>query len=274
MDTEKSADAGEFAKTVFGLADWKQDIENFDPKALKTRTVKDSFEIMLGASKDIFGTFSYWDFSSNSSHNGWYSGVNCNSIAIESRAGDGRALCAKMNSDSTLLGEYAFLAYTYENKESFKYNDYLVLDFSISAEDTHDSFEMKLTLGGAGFLYEYNASDLVPGSRYTVCIDIRDMTEKELVEYIRIGTKNSTNGKDYSLKLYSVSAASAKYSNEDLAELIYSEKDRILGLNQAQNPKAGPELIILAAVTLIATAVAMIMVSRGKKNARPEDRAE
>ncbi len=275
MDTEKSAEAGELAKSVFGFQDWTDEIENFDSQALKTRTVNDSLNLTVGALKDMFGTYKYWDFSANSSHSGWYTGVNCESLSVENNAGDGRALVAKMTVDSKLTGEYAFFAYTYENKESFKYNDYLMLEFSLLAEDMYDSFEMKITVGGDGFLYEYNATDLFAGSRYTVCLDIRGMTEKELLEYIRIGTKNSTNGKNYSVKLYSVTAASAKYSNEDLAELIRSEKDRILGLDREQTASVpSSDWIIIVAITLIATAFIMVMLSRAKKNARPEDRAE
>ena len=275
MDTEKSAEAGELAKSVFGLSDWADEIENFDPKALKTRAVKDSLNLAIGASKDVFGTYKYWDFSANSSHSGWYSGVNCESLSVESHAGDGRALVAKMTVDSKLTGEYAFFAYTYESKESFKYNDYLMLEFSLLADDMYDNFDMKITLGGEGFLYEYNATDLVAGTRYTACLDIRGMTEKELLEYIRIGTKNSTNGKNYSVKLYSVTAASAKYSNEDLTELIRSEKDRILGLDRERTVSApSSEWIIIAAIAVIATAFVMVMLSRAKKNARPEDRAD
>ena len=150
-----------------------------------------------------------------------------------------------------------------------------MLEFSLLADDMYDNFDMKITLGGEGFLYEYNATDLVAGTRYTACLDIRGMTEKELLEYIRIGTKNSTNGKNYSVKLYSVTAASAKYSNEDLTELIRSEKDRILGLDRERTVSApNSEWIIIAAIAVIATAFVMVMLSRAKKNARPEDRAD
>ncbi len=272
IDTDKSLQVGESAKEVFGISDWKNEIPAFDQSLLAVRTVKDSLTLEKKQREDIIGTYDYWDFSDQSGNSGWLAGVGCSSLSIENSS-DGRALVAKLSSDGALPGGYSFFTYKYEEKESFKYNDYLIVDLLLTAKD-NSSFELNIMLGGEDFLYEYRSDGVASGQKYTLSLDITDISEKNPIEYIRICSKDITSAEgEYTLDLYSVRAASRSYGDEELAQLIQMERDRIHGKGENINEE-GPEIfwVLVVGATVAVTVIVMIMVNRSKKNTRPEDR--
>ena len=98
------------------------------------------------------------------------------------------------------------------------------------------------------------------------------MTAERSVEYIRICAKELTASSDvYSVSVYSISAASKKYDDGELAKLIEKERE----IKQEEEAlQEDPEIfwVIIIALVVIVTAIFMFMISRSKKNTRPEDR--
>lgn len=273
IDTEKSSEIGDFAREIFGIDDWKSEILSFKADALKTRIVKDSLKLGSGVPSDVIGKYEYWNFRTQSSYNGWQAGLGCSSVYLENNSSDGRALNASFVPDASYSG-YDFFSYVYEHEENFRYNDYLLIDLMINSSDS-GHFEVNITLGGSGFSYEYRSSDIVPGNKYTLSIDISELTENNTVEYIRIGTKNlAAEPASYSVSLHSVSAASRIYNDDVLRENIIAERDRIQenGNNETEEAPKTVWMVIVGGIVLV-TAVVMIMIDRSKKSARSEDRA-
>ena len=73
------------------------------------------------------------------------------------------------------------------------------------------------------------------------------------------------------MSVYSISAASEKYSDSQLEKLIEKERETIReDGSQSEDPKVF--WIIIIVIVVIATVVVMLMLGRSKKNTRPEDR--
>ena len=269
IDT-KDAGVSDFAKDIFGISDWKDEMGGFDVSKVESGVLLDSLAINTEMPRDVLGKYAYWNFGTQTA-GGWYAGAGCSGVSIENTKTDGRSLTARFSSDETVFGEYSFFAYKYEDGESFKYNDYLIFDLVISA-DTGRDFEVNISLGGDGFAYEYKTTELRAGKRYTVCIELDGVTASSPVEYIRICSKDlNANPDAYSLSIYSISAASRKYSDAELAKLIEEEREiKEEQKSPQEKPKAFWVVIIVATVLL--TGAAMIMVGKNKKNTRPEDR--
>lgn len=269
IDT-KDAGISDFAKDIFKISDWKDEMGGFDVSKTETRILLDSLKINAEPSRDVLGKYAYWNFETQSA-GGWYAGAGCSGVSIENTKTEGRSLTARFSTVGTVVGEYSFFAYEYEDGESFKYNDYLILDLVISA-DTGRDFEVNVSLGGNGFSYEYKSVELLAGKRYTVCIELDEVTAANSIEYIRIGSKDLTANMDaYSISVYSISAASKKYSDAELAKLIEEEREI---KEEQKSPQENPKTfwVIIVAATVLLTAAVMIMVGRSKKNTRPEDR--
>ena len=171
------------------------------------------------------------------------------------------------------VGEYSILAYDYENEESFRYNDYLIVEFALDSESQSDNFEINFMIGGESFRYEYKGDGYSPGKTYKVCLDVSSMTEQNPAEYLRLCVRNLSNSESqYSFLLHSVSAASTDATNDELADLIHEERDRITGDggNESENGIDVFWIAVIAAVVIL-TAAVMVMISK-KNHTRPEDR--
>ncbi|MBE6600785.1 MAG: hypothetical protein E7640_06295 [Ruminococcaceae bacterium] len=270
IDTEKSLEICDFAREIFSIDDWENEISGFSPDALAKRELRDANQIGTEMPNDILGTFYYWNFKNLSGHSGWQAGAGVSSLHLENNSSGGRALNASVH-PSEILGEYAFFSYAYEFEENFRYNDYLLLDLLINSPHG-GKFEVNIMLGGDEFVYEYRSSEITAGIKYSLSLDIGDMTEKDSIKYIRICTKELTPSKEnYTVSLYSVSAASRTLTGEELGDRILDERDRIHGATDGE-AESGPNIlwIIISAATVIITVIVMIAIGRSKKRARPE----
>ena len=128
-------------------------------------------------------------------------------------------------------------------------------------------------VGGESFRYEYKGDGYSPGKTYKVCLDVSSMTEQNPAEYLRLCVRNLSNSESqYSFLLHSVSAASTDATNDELADLIHEERDRITGDgdNESENGIDVFWIAVIAAVVIVTVAV-MVMISK-KNHTRPEDR--
>ncbi len=273
IDTSKSLEVGDFAREVFGIDSWKSEILSFKESTLATRVIKDEGELIVGHPDDIIGTYAYWNFKTQSGYKGWQQGIGISSVYLENNAVGGRAINATVDPKS-ITGEYAFFSYSYEYEENFRYNDYLLLDLMINSI-SGGNFEVNIMLGSKSFVYEYKSSDIAAGNKYTLALDIKELTEKDPVEYIRICVKDlAPDNNKYTVSLYSVSAASRTLENEALRESILEERDRIHG-EADSSLNDGNEIfwIFIVAAAIFITLIVMIVIARYKKNAQSEDRA-
>ena len=173
----------------------------------------------------------------------------------------GRALVAGFNGEGEALGEYCFAAYGYKYEESFRYTDYIAIEFSVGDRGSDEKeYEILLKLGGDGFTNEYRGGGFVAGKKYTVYIDVSSMTSDNVVQYLRIGAKGIEGTEhDYSLNIYSVKALSTKYSNAELGDKIAEERERIM--NDDTDSGTDPRAVVLTIAVIALTAAVIVLTT-------------
>ena len=272
IDTERSLEVGDFAREVFGISEeWSEKFVKFSEDDIAYWDLRDTLVPHNGVLPEIMGTYAYWDFGGSSNRGGWYTGLNCSSVSVGNVSDTGRVLVAKMTPGQ--VGEYSILAYDYDNEESFRYNDYLIVEFALESESQADNFEINFMIGGKSFRYEYKGDGYFPGKTYKVCLDVSSMTEQNPAEYLRFCVRNlSDSESQYSFLLHSVSAASTDATNDELKNLIREERDRITG-DGVNSPKNGINILWIAVIAAVVIVTVAVMIMIGKKNhTRSEDR--
>jgi len=250
-----------FEALVFGFSDSnavKRKINNYS--ALKNRPV------------NILGSAAYFDFSEASSQSGWYAGSNCTSISSV-KNNSTRYMQAKMLSKNN---ENAFLSYNYEYSESFKYTDFIALEFSVSSVDPSNTFNINVVLGGEGFSHEYKAYGFFANTKYTIYLDTTEINGDMLTDYLRIGVSNTAQSENYyQLDLYSLNAMSKEYDDDQLTRLIESERERLKSSadDAFRNDIDYTALVFVVFVVLLTFAV-MLMISRRQKKNREKERQQ
>lgn len=258
----KSADEYVRADDVlkyFGLFDWREVISDEDRVRLASKVIGGG-EFLRNQPSGVKGTYIYFDFRSTVGLNGWYAGTGCSSIALD-RDEYGRALVAGFNGEGEALGEYCFAAYGYKYEESFRYTDYIAVEFSVGDRESGEKeYEILLKLGGDGFTSEYKGGGFVAGKKYTVYIDVSSMTSDNVVKYLRIGAKGIAGKEhEYSLNIYSVKALSTKYSNTELSDKIAEERERIM--NEDTDSGVDMRAVVLVIAVLMLTAAVIILTT-------------
>lgn len=243
----------------FGLFDWREVISDEDRQRLASNVIGGG-DFLRTAPSGIKGTYIYFDFRSTVGLNGWYAGTGCSSVALD-RDEYGRALVAGFNGEGEALGEYCFAAYGYKYEESFRYTDYIAIEFSVGDRGSDEKeYEILLKLGGDGFTNEYRGGGFVAGKKYTVYIDVSSMTSDNVVQYLRIGAKGIEGTEhDYSLNIYSVKALSTKYSNAELGDKIAEERERIM--NDDTDSGTDPRAVVLTIAVIALTAAVIVLTT-------------
>lgn len=255
----------------FGLFDWREVISDEDRQRLASRVIGGG-EFLRTAPAGIKGTYVYFDFRSTVGLNGWYAGTGCNSIALD-RDEYGRALVAGFNGVGEAQGEYCFAAYGYKYEESFRYTDYIAVEFSVGDPGSDvKEYEILLKIGGKGFTNEYMGGGFVAGKKYTVYLDVSSMTSENIAQYLRIGAKGIAGEEhDYSVNVYSVKALSTKYSNSELSDKIAEERERIMSDDDTDGG-IDPRAVVLTVAILVLTAAVIVLTTvQGRKKKDKEN---
>lgn len=263
-DAEEYVRADDILK-YFGLFDWREVISDEDRTRLASKVIGGG-EFLRNLPSGVKGTYIYFDFKSTVGLNGWYAGTGCNSVALD-RDEYGRALVAGFNGEGEAHGEYCFAAYGYKYEESFRYTDYIAVEFSVGDRDSGEKeYEILLKLGGEGFTNEYRGGGFVAGKKYTVYIDVSSMTSDNVVKYLRIGAKGIAGKEhDYSLNIYSVKALSVKYSNAELSDKIAEERERIMNDDTDESGIDMRAVVLSAAVLMLTAAVIILTTVQGRR---------
>ena len=242
-------------KRVFKINDFTEEFEKYSSEKLVTSRLKES-EASKTLDDTVKGSAPYFEFSSSGDIANWYPSELCGGISIGKNT-LGKALVARFS-------DVGYIIHQYKYSESFNYTDYIELELMLESES---DYTVSVNIGGEGFLYSYNSPKLSAGAREKLYIDVSELTENSKVEYIslKINTDES-DGVEDKLYLYSLNAKSKTYGNEELAELIEAERERLKDSAEKVLP-GGVNIkatIVIAAAVLL-TVIAMIMISRKQK---------
>ncbi len=269
INTNLSTDAIDHERILklFDLDSWENHFSRYDPEKLKNITVK-NIRIQSDSLPRFIGTVDYFDFSSSIDISGWYAGQNCSSIYSDSTE-LGKSFNARLSFPAEHVPGAAFVSYTYRYSESFKYTDYIAIELSV--ESTNDeSYDVTVSIGGAGFIYEYTAKDIPAGSRRTLYLDVREFDESMVTDFLRV-TVEPQKGEPESarLSLYSVTANSMTYDSTQLKAYILAERERLKSDGAAvKSDDISRNAIVFLVAILIVTVFVMITISRRRRKKR------
>lgn len=260
-DTDKfdrMVDLGKMAR-YFGEESFETLVYGFTASKLQKRALYIQ-AVIKNEPYNIFGSCNYFDFSETSKINDWKNGWGC-SVIYSNKTPDGRSLGAKMHSES---GSSSFIYYNYKYEESFKYTDYIALNFSIESDDPNAIFNLEAIIGGDGFTGEYVSYTYFSDHIYTVYLDTSALTEQQTANFIRLSfSPQADKTVDYKVFIHSVDAHSRTYNSEELSELIEAERERLKSSADAnEKRKVDTNAIILICFVVVATLMAMVMISR------------
>ncbi len=254
--------------SLYRFDSWEQHFDRYDPAKLSDMIVKNK-QVHTGTPPRFIGTVDYFDFSSSTDLSGWYAGQNCSGIYSDT-TDFGKSFNAEFTFPDDRISGGAFVSYTYRYSESFKYTDYIAIELSIGSNVDKELYDVTVSIGGNGFIYDYTAESIISGTLRTLYIDVREFDESMITDYLRITVEPHDGGADSAdLCLYSVTANSLKYNSDRLKNHILSERERLksddsvtLGAGATQN------VVVFLSATLIVTALVMLTISRQRKRKR------
>lgn len=213
---------------LFGVSGWEDIISDFDRENLIFNTSLRAEPIVI-KTKNMKGTFSYFDCVDNTKVLPWRKGLGCKSLSISYNSLSGRALRAHLSSEGLPEGEYSYIVYKDEYPENYSHTQYLVFDLSIESDDTSEviPYEIKITIGEGKNLIECSQA-VSSGKKSQIAFEMSEFSAKHLGDYIRIAVRPlSDSSSDYSLYISSVVGLSDEYSSEELESRISEDRLRI-----------------------------------------------
>ncbi len=254
---------------LFGFDSWGSHFDRYDVTKLQEITVKNK-SIHSGVLPRFIGTVDYFDFSSSTDLSDWYAGQNCDGIYSDT-AVFGKSFNANLSFPEGRMIGSAFVSYTYRYSESFRYTDYIAVELSIESEDGDGEYDVIVSMGGDGFLYEYTAQGVPAGGLRTIYLDVREFNESMVTDFLRITVEpREGNSESAKLCLYSVTANSLTYNSDRLRDYILSERERLKSDGDETLNDIGRNAVVFIVATLIATGLVMIMISRHRRKKRTD----
>jgi len=235
IDTSEAISSTLPQRNMLGIERWEELVSPFYQGSLAKRQ-EFSAQTLQQLPKDILGSFSYFDFTSQTGTSTWFAGAQCTSLKIEHATDLGRAMCARFSYSGDVAKQGGEILCYYEYPENFVYTPYLSFHFGVLYEPSDGEnfdqtssplYEVTVILGGSG--NSISASTIVESVEdATLTMDISRFNDVATAEYIRIRVRCLTGESDgYALYIGSITGWSAQHSSTDLENLIAKERLRI-----------------------------------------------
>ena len=235
IDETSSLDVTSQALKAEGFASWNELIDGLTPESFVThkRFTGSSVNVSIMNST---GIFDYFAFSEKSSIQNWHRGIYCSEITWENHEKLGSAM--KVNISSPLLNsEFGEIYYIYDQPENLIYTPYL--SFEVAAENIADKnaiYELKISLISDNDYIETSYS--VHGDEITqVAFDLNNYNINNTIKGIKISIRRIAGSENnFSLWIKNIRGYSNEKSSEELENLIYEERMKLM--NQVQGEDA------------------------------------
>ncbi len=221
IDTKNGENESNALLKYLGIASWSDIIEKFSYENVFKRHIYVSENQKL-SSKEWKGSFSYFDFKS--SNTSLWTGTSFSKNLKSDYGSNGqRALCQVIQKPVGI--SHSDLLYMYEYDENFSHTPALRFRLEISdSENNGGLYEISVTVGKN----ENTVSETYvvrAGEVNDLWLDIKDFGTHNKANHIKISTRSITGeAEEYKLWLYDISGSSDKYSSEELASMISSER--------------------------------------------------
>lgn len=261
IDTQNGVDFTSPLLEFFYKASWSEIISGFNKEDYLHRYHK-LFSTLAALPTGLKGRFSYLDLAKSADKSGWFAGNGSSSLEMYNSDKLGRVLSANMKFDAEATEEYAHLFYSYEYCENFVYTPYVAIRFSIESEKRlSEIFELKVSFIDSNNVYEFSQIVYTDEDSY-IYLDLSEFSTKYMADYVQFSLRPMAESVgDYKLLIASVEGFSTKYNNDELEDLISSERLRIRNLEAEKDSddKNDMSVFIIIAVVLVAGIIAVML---------------
>ena len=271
IDTQKSAEVTASMLQELGLESWSSEISAFSEENLPLRTLFE-YEFSYEMPKDVIGSYALWDFSQLSGSGGWFPNTYCDSVSLNMSSVYSQNLQGIMNTEKSVLGEYASISYIFEYPETLTYAKYLSIDAAVEDDSSSNSlYEIKAVINGESVYVEAKRT-INSSGRITLIIDLSECEELRQADYFRISAKEiSGQNSEFKLHIFNVSVHSDKYNNADFENIIEAERARVKAeangqtIDIEQSSKLWIALIVIGVLSVGMVVILLIKTDKDKK---------
>lgn len=260
IDTERN-ESGEMCDavlSVFGVENWSEIIENYDPSLLVHRIFHEE-NASDSLPTNTKGSFTLWDFSGAFGTLGWFEGSNCKGVTIDAAAKNGRSLRADMTSGAADLYGYSDFVYSFEYSEDISFAPYLEFEVSTDKTDANTLYEIMIIVCGDGHRTEAKTL-LASGDTSNIVVNASADGQASHISCIRICARTiSGSTEDFGLYIKKITANSTVLDDAALKKAFEKSRAeaRHTEIEETQSEKPRYEIAI-AFASLLFLSIALI----------------
>lgn len=260
IDTDNNLRVSTPALEATGKHSWGEIIDGY----AEAKTVKRELyekDVVYSLPEDTMGSHKMWDFSIANGTGDWSRSDGCSALSVYTRSEFvSRSLIAELGMDPEFSNGADYGSIIYHAPESLLMRDISAVSFDILIPQGAygDVFEVKITVGADGAVSE-SSGILKAGEKTAIYADI---SELELVEYIKVGVRNlsGTPEETVDMCIESISIHSKKYNDGELENMVLSgdiiiddKKENEGGDNK--NDPAGTAVVAVLSVSIAVVAI-------------------
>ena len=270
VDTDNNPRVCAPALESLGKLSWEALIEGYSTDKTVKRELYEK-DVVYTLPDGISGSYKMWDFFTANGTGGWSRSDGCTALSVYTRSEFvPRSLVATLCIDAELNNGADYGSIIYRAPESLLMRDISAVSFDILIpQGAYGSiFEVKVTVCADGAVNE--SSGIVKVGEKTVVY--ADISELELVEYIKVGVRNLSDASTESVDMCieSISIHSKKYNDAELENMVLSgdiiDKKEENNNTAKKNEESSTVIVILAvSIAFVATLWLCMTLSLKKK---------
>ncbi|WJH32726.1 DUF5722 domain-containing protein [Paenibacillus sp. CC-CFT747] len=185
IDTSRSLEVTEFAKSIIGISDWREIAPAFDPAKLALREIPQENPAVRIEPKQLKDAKMISDFESTD--DGWAKAEYVSRVESDSslQLNGARSLKAVLMNSGVQLGESAGVSKSFDTPFSFKRKPYLFFGIHPTDGPASGTYTARIKVYSGSHVLEA-AADVKPQEWSTIAVNLNDWAYKEQVTKIKI----------------------------------------------------------------------------------------
>ncbi len=261
IDTDVNIKETAYARSVFEISDWSEIIPGFkEGTGVFNELHENSLEPNIG---DYIGSIVYFDYSSGKGTGGWFDGLYCNSLGIQTDNGTS-FLQADMDLDATGVNQ-AEIGYLFATPEPLLLGDALTFELKCG-EDDGSLYEVSVYIF-CGDNTVVSRSVIAGGVKCALSVNVSDRDDTDGVVSMKISLKRVTGSGGCKMNLYRVLVNSSSVSDNELEKKFENIRD-YLRADAAPEDNDKMRRLLLGIVLLSAIGIVALFAAYGNDRKR------
>lgn len=271
IDTDMSFNVTDSAKTIIGVSDWSDAINNYDTSLIVRRNViENQWTDVLP--NNIIGTAELWKFDNTADSDGWQTAEYCESVTSGSQFFDRSSLLKAQLNKASLFNEYRGIENILPFATDLSHAPYLSFDVQISMLPTNVTDVELLLFVQAGDNYILSSGKIITGNVNQIVLDMTEFVGVKSIDHIKIWLRGIDGQIDIGEPVIFISDViihSLEYTTEYIINNLQEQRE--LHLTSYNRPIDMRIVWILIVVIIIATTLLVINILNRRKVIERED---